>query len=139
MTNAFDIRNNWSMLRAFALCGLLIVTISCDKGTDSNTPPFKTLELLQPRGGESFKVNHTVAIIWRVNDTSQISTVGILLSLDGGKTWPITLGNGSFPPETTSFYWTIESTQVSGQCMIKVYDYISQPINDRSGVFSVSN
>jgi hypothetical protein len=138
MTNAIYIRSNWNMLRALALCGLLIVTISCDKGTNSSTPPFKTLELLQPRGGESYKVNQTVAIRWRINDTSNISTVGIMLSLDGGKTWPLSLGNGSFPPETTSFSWTIESTQVSDQCMIKVYDYISQSINDRSGVFLVS-
>ena len=117
----------------------LAVFMTCDNGTGP-TPPAKTLEIVAPKGGESYKVGQTVTIKWKINDATKISSVGIKLSPDNGKTIPnIDLETSSIFPPTDSFSWTITSDQASTQCVIKVYDYLDKSINDQSGVFTVSN
>jgi hypothetical protein len=118
-------------------CWLLTAGIFCD--TEEAIIPKQPLELLQPKGGESYKVNQTVVIQWQVNDTLHISTVGIRLSLDGGKSFPQFLGGISFPLTTNSYSWVVESSQISSQCVIKVFDYIDVSVSTVSGVFSVGN
>ena len=59
-------------------------------GCDSGNGPAgetKPLEIVAPKGGESYKVGQTVEIRWKINDASKIGSVGIVLSLDNGKTF----------------------------------------------------
>jgi hypothetical protein len=128
----------------FAVLSLLIgcwmtAFISCDDGAGPSGTA-KPLELLAPKGGGSYQVGQTVEVKWKINDATKISSVGIRLSLDNGKSY---LGNdleltSIFPP-TTSFSWTITADQVSTQCMLKIYDYIDNSIYDKSSIFTITN
>jgi hypothetical protein len=117
----------------------LVLGLNCDKGTNTNTP-IKPLEILQPKGGETYTVGQTVEIRWRINDLSKIPSVGVKLSIDNGKLYtPLLLPDRSFPPETTWVSWIIQSTQASAHCIVEVYDYSDESLYDKSGAFTVSN
>ena len=119
-------------------CGMTAF-ISCDNGAGPSGTT-KPLELVAPKGGGSYQVGQTVEVKWKINDATKISSVGIKLSLDNGKSY---LGNdletSSIFPPTTSFSWTIADDQVSSQCIIEVYDYIDNSINDKSSTFTITN
>ena len=115
------------------------VFMNCDNGNGPN-PVTKPLEIVSPKGGESYTVGQSVEIKWKINDASKIGSVGITLSLDNGKTFSAyDLELTSIYPPTTTFSWTIASDQVSDQCVIEVREYNDHSINDKSGAFTVSN
>jgi Developmentally Regulated MAPK Interacting Protein. len=122
------------------LLGLLALCLSCDNGSNPATPS-KPLEIIQPKGGESYTVGQTVDIKWRINDLTKISSVMVKLSTNNGKTFPVVLvGSLSIPPDSTSVSWTPLSDQVSTQCIVKVYEYNNEStIYDKSGIFTVGN
>jgi hypothetical protein len=132
-----------SMILGMAIvCGVMM-TVVCDNGTEPADVPVSTkiLELLQPQGGETYKVNQTVLVKWRINDATKVSSVGVKLSIDSGKTFPgmITVNGSVFPP-TAEFSWTITADQVSDKCVVKVYEYNGEAtINDRSATFRITN
>jgi hypothetical protein len=118
----------------------MVAFINCNDINDPNPPPAGPLELMAPKGGESYKVGQTVEIKWKINDESKVASVGIKLSLDNGKSYLVNdLESHSIPSTTTSFQWTITSDQVSSQCIIKVYEYNDASINDKSTAFTISN
>lgn len=118
---------------------VLLIGSNCKNATQPTPTPTKPLELIQPKGGEHFKVGDTVQISWKANDSTYISSVEVLL-LPGFPDYPLG-GGGSFPLDTT-IKWIIDSTQVSTSCYIKICDYID-PTNphdppDSSGRFSIT-
>jgi immune inhibitor A len=85
-------------------------------------PP--TVAVTGPNGGESFEIGTQDTVRWSAFDDLAVDSVSILLSLDGGATFPYVLGHGL--ANTGSLAWDI--TQLpSVQCRIKVVAY------DRSG------
>ena len=125
-------------IAALAVSGLLI---GCHKGDNPVQPPPtpKPLELLYPKGGESLKVGVTVAVQWRINDSTKISSVAAKLSTNNGITYDFQIFTRSLPPDTLFLPWTITVGQVSTQCKIKIYEYNDPSINDQSGTFTVHN
>ena len=115
---------------------LLLVTCDKSAGLSNETNP---IELVVPKGGECYQAGQTVKIVWKINDPTYISSVGIKLSLDNGRSFFNILESSSIFPPDTSFSWVITDEQISSQCIIKVYDYISDYISDKSGVFTISN
>ena len=125
-------------IATLAVCGLLV---GCHKETNPvQPPPLKPLELLYPKGGESFKADSTVLIRWQINDSTKIpsGSVVVELSIDNGKIYSA-LGTGSHPLDTTSYSWTVDSSQVSDSCRIRVRDYNDRSVTDMSGRFTVHN
>jgi len=102
----------------------------------NNAVPAPTLEIVQPIGGETYHAGDTATIQWKINDSSQNLNIVIDFSLDNGNHFTTLFGR-SFPPETTSVLWIIDSSQVSNQCIIFIHDYFDYSIQDRSGIFSV--
>jgi hypothetical protein len=100
------------------------------------------LELVYPKGGSSrsFTVGDTVMILWSIHDKNQISSVGIRYSLDSGKTWAQnSIGGTSFSYPDTSYKWIIDSTKASNQFVLKVYDYMTTSIFDKSAPFIIKS
>jgi hypothetical protein len=129
-------KKSFSPLIFFSLiCGVVIM--NCDNGNGPSGVT-KTLEIVAPKGGEGYKVGQTVTVKWKINDATKISSVGIKLSLDNGKSYEM-LVDHSIPPETTSVSWTVTGDQVSNQCIVKVHEYIDESIFDKSGIFTVTN
>lgn len=127
-----------SNMIVFVLGFGLIAGMSCKNATQPKPTPIKPLELIQPKGGEHYKVGDTVQISWKTNDSTYISSVEVLL-LPGFLNYP--LGGRSFPLDTT-ITWIIDSTQVSNGCYIEICDYLD-PTNphdppDSSGRFSIT-
>jgi hypothetical protein len=117
------------------LLGILATGFYCDTTTNKPSDP---LEIIQPKGGETYTVGQTVEIKWKINDFSQILSVAVQLSTDNGKSITY-LADHSISSETTSFSWTIQTDQVSNQCFVKVYEYNDKSIYAKSGIFTVNN
>jgi len=125
-------------IAALAVSWLLI---GCDNGNGpAPTPPSEPLELLYPAGGESFKVDSTIVIRWRINDSTKVIGVVINLSMNNGMTFDTLINKGGqVSPPQTSFSWTTASGHVSTQCVIRIRDYTDYSVNDKSGTFTVHN
>ena len=103
-----------------ALLGsFLVLGTGCPK----NPVSLKPIELLQPTLGQLYHFGQTRTIKWRVNDKVKIDAIGVKLSLDSGKTFPISIDNGPIPSSDSVIAWEIINTQVSTQCVIKVFKY----------------
>jgi photosystem II stability/assembly factor-like uncharacterized protein len=64
-----------------------------------------TLSLTSPVGGESWPVGATRTITWTASDPSGMGTVDLLLSIDGGASYPNTIASAL--PNTGSYLWTV--------------------------------
>jgi hypothetical protein len=129
--------NKFSALCVASMLGFMTLTTNCNNSTNPSPP--KPLQLLQPVAGKTFKVGSPVTIQWKINDSTKISTVEVDLSIDSGKTFPMTIGDQSFLPETTSITWTPTQAQASTGCVVKVKSYVPPYLPDQSGIFTVSN
>jgi hypothetical protein len=96
----------------------------------------KPLQLLQPLGG-TFKIGEPVMIQWKVNDSTQVESVMIEISIDSGRTFPIVIGDHSIPIDTTFTSWTPTINEVSSRCVIKIMEYANPSIYDKSGMFVI--
>jgi immune inhibitor A len=85
-------------------------------------PP--TVRVVEPNGGQYLQIGLPDTIRWLAFDDIAVDSVSILLSRDGGATFPTVLGHGQ--PNDSSFIWTVTGPQ-SEQCKIRVVAY------DRSG------
>jgi hypothetical protein len=125
-------------LSVASLLGLLALSMSCNNSTNPPPTPPGPLQLLHPTGGENFKVGQAVTVQWKINDATQFPSVEIDLSLDNGKSFPLTIMNHSLPQDTTEIFWMPTVDEVSTQCLIKVKGY-GTSIYDKSQAFTVSN
>jgi hypothetical protein len=127
---------------ALIASGLLIALSAGCKENNPVTPPPppKPLELLYPKGGESFKVDSSIVIRWKINDSTKVVGVVIYLSLDNGITFDTLIDkSGQVSPPQDSFPWTTVAGHVSTQCIIRVWDYLDHSVMDKSGAFTVHN
>ncbi len=111
----------------------------CEKNTNP-TSFMGPLELLQPKGGESFKVGvgESVTIKWSIHDQNQIGSVIIDYSIDGGKIWSVnSITDHSFTYPETIYVWIPTASQISNQFVLKVREYDDRTINDKSDPFTV--
>jgi hypothetical protein len=126
----------------------------CKSGTETQPTPPPTLELLYPKGGETFKVGDTVTVKWTIHDQTAFKAVGISYSLDSGKTVPTTqlILNpkppfGSFTYPDTMYTWVIDSLYISNKFVLVIWDYngacisgsskCSNPYHDKSAPFVI--
>jgi hypothetical protein len=64
--------------------------------------------VIQPNGGEVLEHDTVYEITWVVTDNAIIDSVAILLSTDGGVSFPDTVATGE--PNDSSFFWTVPDT-----------------------------
>jgi hypothetical protein len=126
------------MAGAIALALGLTFAMNCDKTSPNIPTPLKPLQLLAPTGGGTFKVGSNQVIKWTINDKLKIGSVKVELSLDAGASFLQPLGGRSFTYPDTTYSWTVDSSQVSNQCLIVVSEYNDRSINDPSEIFSVT-
>jgi hypothetical protein len=136
-----------------AVAGALLALAQCnDTGNTPTTHP--ALELLFPKGGESFKVGDTVTIRWSVHEPQNIPSVGISYSIDSGKTFPgtqiignDTLNHGSIAYPDTDCKWVVDKSHISTGFVLVIWEYYGQclsgspkcisPYHDKSALFSI--
>lgn len=73
--------------------------------------------LRQPRGGEVLEPGHNFEIRWITDDDKGVSNVDILLSTDGGATFPTVIAAAT--ADDGSFFWNVPSVHTT-QAVIKV-------------------
>jgi C1A family cysteine protease len=81
---------------------------------DSDPPQ---VELIWPNGGEELQTGESAEIQWSAADETGVSSIDILLSDDGGLTFPDTIAQGE--PNDGSFDWTVSEGD-EPNCRIRV-------------------
>ena len=84
----------------------------------SLVPP--TAWLMNNNGGEVFEVGDPDTVRWIAFDDIEVDSVSVLLSRDGGATWPETIAHGE--ANDSSLVWTVTGP-MSTECRIKVVAY----------------
>jgi hypothetical protein len=77
-------------------------------------------EILYPNGGETFETGVTDTIRWVAFDDLEVDSVSIMISLDGGLTFPYTIVRGE--ANDSAFAWTPDIPG-SQTCRMKVVAY----------------
>lgn len=109
----------------------------------SNSFTIRPLLLKSPVGGESYSLGQELTISWNA-DTLFVSTIDLLISDDGGKSWEQINTSGSIDIKVHSnFIWTIDDkggklTFPSNECRVKIKDYDVGTINDNGLDFSIN-
>jgi hypothetical protein len=70
---------------------------------DDVTPPVAAV--VQPNGGEVLGVGAVATLQWTATDSVGVTAVDLLLSRDGGATYPETIASGI--PNSGLYYWTV--------------------------------
>jgi hypothetical protein len=113
---------------ANAATGVSVYNIHFTEGTGYASfavglvPP--TVMLAGPNGGEVFQVGSQDTIRWIAFDDIEVDSISVLLSTDGGATFPTVLAHGE--ANDSSYVWTVAGPP-SPNCRIRVVAY------DRSG------
>jgi agmatine deiminase len=82
--------------------------------------PAPVVSVQAPNGGESWTIGQIGTVLWSAHDDVAVTGVDILLSTDGGTTFPRTLATGI--ANTGTFNWTIAGP-ASAHVRIKVIAY----------------
>jgi len=78
-----------------------------------------TITVTSPLSGEMLLAGTTERIAWEASSTSTGTTFDILLSVDGGATYPTTIATAI--PRTSLFYnWTVPANLISSRARIRV-------------------
>jgi immune inhibitor A len=86
-------------------------------------PVGPSVQVTSPSGGECFENGSQDTIRWVAFDDLGVDSVSILLSMDGGATFPEVLATGE--ANDSVFAWDIDCAGGSDQCRIKVVAYDS--------------
>ncbi|MGD9402068.1 MAG: C25 family cysteine peptidase [bacterium] len=79
-----------------------------------------SVTVLDPNGGEAWEVGSAHDIEWNATDNIGVTSIDILLSTDGGATFPTTVATGEVNDGT--YPWTVPD-EVTTQARIKVVAY----------------
>ncbi len=82
------------------------------------------VEVTAPDGGEVIEYNTDYEITWTAGDNARVTSVTIVLSTDGGATYPDTVAAGE--PNDGSYMWTVPDVD-SKTARIKVVAYDGVP------------
>jgi len=77
------------------------------------------IELISPNGGEHLIGNSIYNIVWQSDNASFVNYFRLLLSTDGGATYPDIIAT-NIPNTDTSYTWTVPDTINSTSCRVKV-------------------
>lgn len=80
-------------------------------------PP--TVRLLAPNGGEVIQAGSVFTIRWASSDDRGIASHDLLLSTDGGQSFPVTIQTG-LSGSAQSFAWSVPSTLATARARIRV-------------------
>jgi hypothetical protein len=87
-------------------------------------PIVPDVEVLAPNGGEVMEYNTDHEITWNASDNARVVSVSIVLSVDGGATYPDTIAKDE--DNDGSFLWTVPDTDTR-TARIKVLAYDGVP------------
>lgn len=136
------------MMKCGKLFSLLVIGcwvlagVGCNDVSGPTPSPAGPIEILQPKGGETYKVGEVVTIKWKINDLTKVSSIGVEFDSTGlfvSKNVYEELVDHSLPPETTSVSWTVKSGQISKRCKIRVYEYFDNCDPDTTSFFTITN
>jgi hypothetical protein len=68
-------------------------------------PEAPVVTVVSPNGGETLEYGSQYEIRWRASDNARVTSVTILLSTDGGASFPDTVASGE--PNDSSYVWTV--------------------------------
>ncbi len=137
------------------LCGVVgfsLVLLSCENGTepeDYMPDNGKNIQVVYPKGGESFIVGDTVIISVKIN-ADKVASVSPSISKDDGKNYDDITSKSIDAKEggggqLLTCQWVIgqEVIPVSYDstittCKIKVHNYLDTAEKDQSGVFTIN-
>jgi len=107
-------------------------TADNSKSTTStvNTPP-PSVTVIAPNGGENLYVGNSFLIQWTSSSTAELASHDVLLSTDGGVTYPTVLAAG-LPDSATSFNWTPAASGTGRRIKIVATDSEDIPGSDTS-------
>ncbi len=74
------------------------------------------ITVLAPNGGETWWPGSEVAITWTATDNRAVASIDLLLSRDGGVTWPDTLALAI--PDDGTFSWVVTGS-ASDACLVR--------------------
>lgn len=116
VVSVFDLAINTKLgiLRA-ATHGRGVYEFKLPNGIDT-TPP--TITVSAPNGGETISANSQVTIKWGSNDDVGVMQHEIVLSTDGGNTFPIPIASG-LDGTTQQFLWTVPIA-ITSQARIRI-------------------
>jgi hypothetical protein len=140
-----------------AVAALVLVSLLClrcsEPDNDACPDDGKQIQLISPKGGESFRVGDSLRVKWRLCNAgvSAIDAVDPMLSPDSGKTWCFMKVNSIPRGDKTfgNYAWKIpDSIQFQGQwfpltnnskCRVKVEQYTPFSDSQRSigNVFTI--
>lgn len=81
-------------------------------GGGGDPTPTPTVRLITPTGGEQFTARKQVVIIWSATAIEKVSSFDVLLSTDGGVSFPTIIASG-LPSTQTTITWLVPSTCTS--------------------------
>ncbi|MCX6601147.1 MAG: hypothetical protein NT025_06260 [bacterium] len=112
-------------LIAVLLIGLALFIWGCPKDEDDETPPQHSITVTAPNGGQTWQVGSNHAITWT---SSEISTVTIEWSVDGGTNWTEVVASLA---NNNTYSWTLPNTPtITGK--VKVRDASDAAVFDVS-------
>ncbi|WP_298515185.1 S8 family serine peptidase [uncultured Kordia sp.] len=88
------------------------------------------ITLTHPIGGEKLITGAQTVIHWDANNA--VNTHQLEYSTNNGNTWT---SMATLPPATTNYTWTIPSSLVSGQCLVRITNGV---LTDQSTTFSIA-
>ena len=100
-------------------------------------PSIAHVNLLNPKGGETFTPGNVATIEWQEIQSHETLNWDILFSGDGGITWDIVIED--LPVDTRNYTWTLpDITTSKGQIKI-IQDNVGMDYEDVSQYFTISS
>jgi hypothetical protein len=78
-------------------------------GGGGDPTPTPTVRLITPAGGEQFTAGKQAVITWSATAIEKVRSFDVLLSTDGGVSFPTSIASG-LPSTQTTFSWAVPST-----------------------------
>ncbi|MHB9030150.1 MAG: Ser-Thr-rich GPI-anchored membrane family protein, partial [Candidatus Latescibacterota bacterium] len=108
-------------------------TVIIDIPLPPDNSPAKSLRLIAPNGGESFRQSTPFTIAWV---STNIDSVTLELSIDNGKTWKAIVTNVS--ATSGRYTWTTPGS-LSQNCMVRIKDVSGTPEDRSDAAFTITS
>ncbi len=135
MTDAITGVNGTTYVLA-ANSNLINAGINIGYGNDIGADQFASaLAITTPAGDENYVTNQVVNISWTHYG---VDSLKILLSTDGGVSYPVTITVSETAGDDSLFAWTVPDS-ISTECKIKIEDLFDNPVtSDESEEFNMN-
>jgi hypothetical protein len=114
------------------------ITDASDLGLSSESGPFSigvpVLRLLQPNGGETWRIGQRYEIRW---ESEFVSRIRIDYSVDSGQTWRMI--RASYDADTGRYVWTVPNTPTN-RALVRLQNLgIPDQVVQSAGVFTIAD